>query len=110
MSVKDDLNTPLISLVAFVFTVVCFVIIVFLIATYHTMQNAENQVKLVDPKPEELRTLVAQENKKLHGYALIDSASAQVTIPIDRAMEVLVQEYAAGSPKYQQEQQAQNVQ
>jgi hypothetical protein len=43
---------------------------------------------------EDLETLRARENARLHGYGWVDRAKGRVHIPIERAMELMAKEAA----------------
>lgn len=52
------------------------------------------------PVSQELIDLRAREAKQLHSYAVADQATGSIRIPIERAMELLAAESAAGISKY----------
>jgi len=88
----SDPNTPRTVLVGFVGTVLLVVIIVALQTLFYNVEKKEYQRKIVNQIPEELASLKAQQTENLHAYRWIDKASGIVAIPIDRAIELVVQE------------------
>ncbi len=62
---------------------------------YNAEQDVADQVNRPDPR--QLSTLRAQQLEAINSYGWVDQQQGVVTIPIDRAMDVVVQELA-GSP------------
>ena len=52
------------------------------------------------PINEDLRNLRAKEDSELHSYGYADKQAGLVRVPIERAMELVLAEAAAGKPKY----------
>jgi hypothetical protein len=97
---KDDLNTPLIVVIGVLFAILTFVLIVLLQAWFYQQQVKENLAKVVAPDPQELTAVMAQQQAELHSYRLIDGEQGIVAIPIERAMELIVQEAStSASPR-----------
>ena len=64
------------------------------------MREQQIYVKELEPVAEDLRNLRAKEDGQLHSYQYIDRARGTVRIPIERAMELLEEEYAEGRLSY----------
>ena len=58
------------------------------------------QTKVLAVDNDALRNLRATEQKELSSYSYIDKDKGSVRIPVERAMELLIQESAAGKVKY----------
>ena len=88
---RDDLNTPLIVTIGVLFVVLTFVLIVLLQVYFYKAQANEYQARVIEPQSVELSGYLADQATELHGYAWIDREKGVVKIPIERAMELLVQ-------------------
>jgi hypothetical protein len=91
----DDPNVQLSALVGIVGSVLLFVIIVGLQAMFYAMQEDELRLKVYTQTSEELRRLDAVQLEELNSYGWVDQQNGVVRIPIQRAMELTVQELAA---------------
>jgi len=89
----DDPSSSNTLIVGFVGAVLIFVICVLLQVVYHRTIEHERQAKIIDQQPEELRRLQVQQAEQLHGYRWVDKEGGVVAIPIDRAMELVVEDY-----------------
>ncbi len=86
---RDELDTTAITAVGVVGAVLVFVIIVALQAWFAKLQQDEYRVKVVGARSEELAGVVADQEEQLHTYRWVDRAHGIVTIPIERAMELV---------------------
>jgi hypothetical protein len=82
-------------------TIITLVVTVFGIQFYFD-QAKEHQVyeQVLKPEGEDLRVLRAKEDQQLSGYSYADKQKGVVRIPIDRAMQLYVQEAGAGKFAY----------
>jgi hypothetical protein len=64
-------------------------------ALYRETAEAERERKVVSQEPAELRTVEAAQIDQLHGYRWVDRSQGVVAIPIERAMELVIQDAAA---------------
>lgn len=72
------------------------VVIVLLLETlFHTTARAEWERKVVAAEPEKLMLLEAGQREQLNGYRPVDAAAGTTTMPIERAMELVVDEARA---------------
>ena len=94
MSTSDDINTPVVALVGVVGALVVLVIIVGLMVWFYNLQEIETYKKDISQSPEEISSLVAKQQAQLHSYRWVDAKKKTVSIPIDRAMELVVGELA----------------
>jgi hypothetical protein len=95
MERHNDLNPVKIAWVGFLGALVTFVIILALQVLYYSAANQQTEEKVIQSPTTQSDTLLAEQAVKLTRYGWIDRAKQQVTIPIDRAMEVVVKELSA---------------
>ncbi len=95
MAQRDDLNTPLIAIVGFLGAIATFAIIVVLQVLYYQLEAAEQLRKEISPEPAELASAIADQKAKLADYRWVDQQKELVGIPIDRAMQLVVDDLAA---------------
>jgi hypothetical protein len=95
MSEPDNANTPLIAVIGIVGTLLTIAIVLALHSLYMAADENERFVKDVSRAPEELSNLRAEQLGQLNGYRWrMDNKNRVVAIPIDRAMDLTVQEFA----------------
>lgn len=95
---SDDLNTSSIALVGVVGAIVVFAIIVALQVWFYNLYEVETFRKDISQSPEEIGQLLAQQQAQLHSYRWVDAKRKIASIPIDRAMELVVRDLADGRP------------
>ncbi len=61
-------------------------------AYYDHVLEQQVFVKQLQPVSEDLQALRAREDNDLHAYRYVDRAKGTVRLPIDRAMELVIQE------------------
>ena len=79
-------------IVGIVGIVLAWVIIAGLEVLYHKTANAEFERKVVQAKPEKLTRARAEQLQQINGYHWIDERAGTVQIPVERAMQLLVEE------------------
>jgi len=94
---KDEMNTPLIITIGVLFVVLTFVLIILLQVYFYKAQAKEYADKVIEPKSAELSVHLANQAAELHNYRWIDQKKGVVGIPIERAMELIVEENAGHS-------------
>ncbi len=88
--------TAVVGLIMAAGVLVC---IIGLQALFNKVQEDEIQRKIVDVENDELAGSVASQLENLNRYRWIDEANGRVTVPIERAMELIVRdEQAMGNP------------
>jgi hypothetical protein len=92
----NDTNAGSIVAVGLIGSILLVVIVVALEALFGHVVQAEAQRKVVEVQSNELRQHTAQQLERLNGYRVLDASTGRVGIPIERAMELLVQESAPG--------------
>ncbi|HVX67073.1 MAG TPA: hypothetical protein VHA11_10745 [Bryobacteraceae bacterium] len=59
---------------------------------YDHVRDQQVFIKQLEPVSEDLKALHAREDNDLHAYRFLDRAKGTVRLPIERAMELVVQE------------------
>ena len=82
-------------------------IVVFLIVTilavqvyFDSLQNQQEFVKLLEPVSEDYRNLRAREDAELYSYKYVDREKGTVRLPLQRSMELLINEAESGKLFY----------
>jgi len=88
----NEPDTSLTAVVGVVFAILLFVVVVFLQAFFYRQEESETERKVVAVAPGELAGLRAQQQEALHTYRWVDVNRGVVTIPIERAMALLVRD------------------
>jgi hypothetical protein len=68
------------------------VVIILLQVLFYRTAEAERWRKVVSQQPEELRRLHAEQLEQINGYRWVDEPNGVVAIPVDRAMDLVIQE------------------
>lgn len=92
MSNHSDPSSSITVLIGVVGTILLVATVVGLEAVYYNTERVEFERKVVAEAPEELRSIRADQLKNLNAYEWVNRASGTVRIPIDRAMQLVVQE------------------
>jgi len=87
----DPRPTPT-FLVAGVGVALLVVIVLLLEVLYHRTAAAELQRKVIAEQPLELRAVEAEQLEQLSRYRWVDEAAGRAAIPIERAMDLVVDE------------------
>jgi hypothetical protein len=85
-------DTSMTAVVGVVFAILLFVVVVLLQAYFYRQEAEENLHKVVAVAPEELAELRAQQQEALGTYRWVDVNRGTVTIPIERAMALVVRD------------------
>jgi hypothetical protein len=88
-------KSGLVAVVGVVSAVVLVAVILLLQAIYYRAEQKENLAKAVMVPPE-AQAVRAEQLGQLQGYRVVDPQQGIVAIPIDRAMELVLQEARAG--------------
>jgi hypothetical protein len=88
-------KSGLVAVVGVVSAVVLVAVILVLQAIYYRAEQKENLAKAVMVPPE-AQAVRAEQLGQLQGYRVVDPQQGIVAIPIDRAMELVLQEARAG--------------
>jgi hypothetical protein len=88
---QDDPDISLTAMVVVVGTVLTFVVVVFLQAVFYRAETAEYERKIVNEPPKKLRSVRAEQGAVLNDYRWVDRENGVVAIPIERAMEIMIE-------------------
>lgn len=97
----NDLNITAIAIATFVGAVLTFAAILGLQVLYYAVANRQHEQKVIAAPTFESDSVIAEQEVKLTRYGWIDREKNQVAIPIERAMEVVVQELSSVESKEQ---------
>lgn len=86
---QGDPDATLTIAVGLVGTILLFVVVVGLVALFHRAEDAETTRKVIGRAPEELKGILAEQQTLLNGYRWVDTKKGIVSIPVDRAMELV---------------------
>ena len=89
---SDGLNTPVIAVVGFVSAVLTFALIIAVQVLYYHVSTAETDRKVIAVRAEEADDMLAQQDARLARYGWVDRAKGRITVPVERAMELVVRE------------------
>lgn len=92
-------KTNLIALLL-VSSCVILVVIVVLLQGFYDFTRALKVSRTESAPFEQIQKLRADEEQKLTGYRYVNKESGVVQIPVERAMQLMVEEAKAGQPKY----------
>jgi hypothetical protein len=92
----DDPIASATAIVVVVFSLAVAITLIALQAYYGRATARELEVKLLQPTPEERALVEAEQRESLAGYRWVDRDAGVVSIPIDRAMRLVVEELAGG--------------
>jgi FlaG/FlaF family flagellin (archaellin) len=90
----DDPNVPASAIVGIISAILLFAIIVALQALFYSFEEQELQRKVYGQPYEALQRLDADQVERLNSYGWISEPDGVVHIPIDRAMELTVEDLA----------------
>ena len=88
----DDPDVPASAIVGIIGAILLFAIIVALQALFYSMEEEELARKIYDQPYEELQELDADQLEQLNSYGWVSEADGVAHIPIERAMELVVEE------------------
>ena len=89
---QDELRASPIVIVGVVSSIIIFVLIVGVSALFLHLQKEAAAEKTSPLMPEELRRLKSQQMGEINSYRWISEKDGVVRIPIERAMELVVEE------------------
>ncbi len=94
---EDKLDTPMIALVGLASVLFLIIIVVLMQSWYYSVERTERFQKIISQPPVEYTKLVSEQQEQLNSYKWIDQKNGVVQIPIDLAMEKVVQDYKDSS-------------
>ena len=97
MAQSDDLNVPMIATVGVVSVILTIAAVFAVQALYFRYANSEQQRKVVQAATVDADSRLAEQEAKLARYSWVSREEGTVTVPIDRAMQLVVEEYRLGA-------------
>ncbi|EDL58454.1 hypothetical protein [Gimesia maris] len=88
----DDLDTTMIAYVGVVGTIITFFTVFAVAALSNKFESNQTEIKVVEAPEVNSDSLLANQAAALSEYRWIDQDKKIVAVPIDRAMEIVVQE------------------
>jgi hypothetical protein len=92
---SDPKSTPTL-LVGVVGMILLMVIVLLVEVLYYRTSQAEIERKVIAEQPLELRQVQAEQLEQIHSYRWISQADGVAAIPIDRAVDLVVEESQSG--------------
>lgn len=92
MAGPENLNVPMIATVGIISVVLTVASVVAVQALYYNYFDYENQRKVVEAPTADADSRIAEQVAKLSRYTWANRDKGVVTIPIERAMTLVVQE------------------
>lgn len=92
---QENLNIPMIIAVGLISVVVTVVSVVAVQALYYSYASDETRRKIVEAPTADADSKLAEQVAKLSRYSWTDREKGLVTVPIERAMRLVVQEKRA---------------
>jgi hypothetical protein len=90
----DDPSSSSTALVSLVFWIIFVVTVIALIGYFNRVSTEVYQEKVIEQPSTAVRDLRAEQLGKIREYRWVDQDSGTVAIPIERAMELVVEERA----------------
>lgn len=88
----DDLDTTMIAFVGVVGTIITFFLVFAIAALSYSFEKSETEVKVIEVPEVTSDSVLANQAAALSEYRWIDQDKNIAAVPIDRAMEFVVQE------------------
>jgi len=88
----DTIHTPTIVVVGFISAILTFCVVLAAQAVFFAADHGEAQRKLAAPIATPLTEGLTQQENRLAGYGWVDPAKGLVSIPVDNAMNLVVEE------------------
>lgn len=92
MAEQENLNIPMITTIGIISVVLTIVSVIGVQALYYNYANAEVSRKVVEAPTYDADSKFAEQIAKISRYSWVNRQEETVTIPIDRAMRLVVQE------------------
>lgn len=88
----DDLDTTMIAYVGVVGTIITFFTVFAVAALSYSFEKSETEVKVIEVPEVTSDSILANQAAALTEYRWVNQDKNIVAVPIDRAMEIVVQE------------------
>ncbi len=97
---RRDPNYKILLPFSFISFLLFIAIVLGVVQYYDIFREDMIQERVLGPDSRELQSLLARQNQELKSYEVLDKEKGVVRIPIERAMELVAADAAAGKPKY----------
>jgi hypothetical protein len=95
MTTNQDVNTPVIAVVGFLGVILVGAVVLLLQVVYYQVEAQQSYDKDLSERPIELSNLLEAQQAQLAEYRRADPAKKVVSIPIGRAIDIVVKELAS---------------
>ncbi len=92
MAAPDEINVKTIFLVTFISLLIFVELIVGAQVFYYNVKNSQHVQKVVSQPSQQLNSHLADQVETLNSYRWVDQEKQIVAIPIDRAMQLMVED------------------
>jgi hypothetical protein len=92
MQRHDDLNVPMMAYWGVLSCIITVVLILGIQVMYYRAANAQQQQKVISVVYTDSESVIAAQESQLARYGWLNREAGVVAIPIERAMELMVQE------------------
>ena len=92
MAEYDDVNTPMIAVVGVIATILVIAIVVLLVVVFYRVEADQRYAKDISRPEIEISELTAKQQGNLASYGWVKQERGIVSIPINRAMKLVVAE------------------
>ena len=92
MAKYDDMNTKLVAVVGLISVLAVIGSIVGIQVLYHNFEQSETERKVIAIEAVDAKNLLAEQEAKLKRAGWLDREKGVIAIPIQRAMELVVEE------------------
>jgi hypothetical protein len=95
---KDDVDSQTVAIIGVFAAIVTFALIVGAQVLYYRMQKADEYRKVVAPGSTDLQNVVTEQRAAISTYHWVDKEKGVVAIPIERAMNLVLQQLQTAKP------------
>lgn len=96
MKYDEDLNIPGIVVSGLLLVLLVVALVMGLQGLYYGVTESQRQVKVVDQIPVSFKNLQYEQQTRMNSYEWVDKNNGVVNIPIERAMELVVDDIGRG--------------
>lgn len=94
MKYDEDLNIPGIVAAGLFAVLMVVAVVAGLQGMFYKVSEDQRQAKVIEQEPADFKTLQYEQLTKMSGYDWVNKASGTISIPIERAMELVARERA----------------
>jgi len=93
MAHYDDLNNKQIFAYSSIFVVTNVILIMFVVFLFHWMEDHELEQKMLNTEYTQFNKVLDDQTESLNGYVVVDPMKDRFGIPIDDAIEAMIEEH-----------------